>query len=338
MSKASCGEDWIKICTLLGIGVPLRPPQPVTGGFLHHMWRIDTKSGIFAVKILNPEIMSRPDAKRNYRLSERITQVAYSNGIHAVPAKKIGNEPWVEVEGRYIMVFDWVYGYTLRPEQCTFEHGKRIGEVLFQVHNLNIEFDGLELPSFPTVPDETWRGHIEEAQREIKCWGFSCDTLLQDIYNWSRLYQNAMNNLSQQVVISHRDLDSKNVIWNKEKPFLIDWESAGYVNPVVELIEVALNWSRNSDGTSNKKRFQAVIEAYLNNGGTLRGRVLDALYGSFGGMLGWLEYNMRRSLDKGVFTVDDRELGHKEVLHTIRDLKKLNEAVSDYSQWIKEVS
>ncbi|WP_152640119.1 protein kinase family protein [Virgibacillus necropolis] len=219
MTKASWGENWIKICTLLEIGIPLRPPQSVTGGLLHHMWRIDTKSGIFAVKVLNPEIMSRPDAKRNYRLSERIAQVAYSNGIHAVPVKMIGNEPWVEVDGKYIMVFDWVYGYTLLPEQCTFEH-----------------------------------------------------------------------------------------------------------------------WSRNSDGTSNKKRFQAVIEAYLNNGGTLSGRVLDALYGSFGGMLGWLEYNMRRSLDKDVFTMEERELGHKEVLHTIRDLKKLNEAVSDYFQWIEDVS
>jgi Ser/Thr protein kinase RdoA (MazF antagonist) len=339
MTTASWDSDLIEICALLGIGIPQRTPQSVTGGLLHRMWRIETESGMYAVKVLNPEVMSRPDAKRNFRLSERIAQAAYRNDIRAVPAKTIGNEPWVELNGKYVMVFDWVDGHTLLPEKCTSEHSKRIGEVLFQIHNLDVVIDGLELPTFSTVPVDTWKGHIEKARRDTACWGFSCETLLHDVSNWSCLYQDAVDNLSQQLVISHRDLDPKNVIWNNENtPYLIDWESAGYVNPTVELIEVALNWSRNQDGTSNKERFQAVIEAYVEAGGTLHGKMLDAVYGSLGGMLVWLEYNMRRSLAKDVFTIDDRELGYTEVLHTVHDLKNLNETVSDYAEWIEEVS
>lgn len=339
MTTASWDADLIETCALLGIGIPQRTPQPVTGGLLHSMWRFDTESGIFAVKVLNPEIMSRPDAKMNFRVSERVAQAAYKSGIRAVVAKTVGNEPWVELNEKYVMVFDWVDGHTLLPEECTSEHARRIGEVLFHIHNLDVVIDGLKRPSFSTVQVDLWKSHIEKARLSISCWGFPWETLLNDIAHWTQLYKDASAKLSQQYVISHRDLDSKNVIWtNAKTPYLIDWESAGYVNPMVELIEVALNWSRDQNGTSIKKRFQAVIGAYLQAGGTLHGKVLDAVYGSLGGMLGWLEYNMRRSLDEDVFSIDERELGHREVLHTVHELKKLNAAVSDYAQWVEEVS
>lgn len=43
-------------------------------------------------------------------------------------------------------------------------------------------------------------------------------------------------------VISHRDLDPKNVMWDGMNPYLIDWEAAGPVNPYQEFLEVALYW------------------------------------------------------------------------------------------------
>lgn len=339
MTEASWDSNLIEVCKIFGIGMPQGTPLSITGGLLHRLWRIETEIGLFAVKILNPEVMSRPEAIRNFRLSERLAQEAYRNDIYAVPAKTVANEPLIELNGTYIMLFDWIDGQTLPLEKCTSKHGKRMGEVLFQIHNLDVEIEDLEFPISSVVPIDTWKGHIEKACQDKKCWGFSCETLLQDVFNWSRLYQESIDNLSQQLVISHRDLDAKNVVWNNEDtPFLIDWESTGYVNPMVELIEVALNWSRNQDGTSDKERFQTVIEAYLEAGGSVNGKASDALHASFGGMLGWLEYNMRRSMDEDIFDIDDRELGHREVIHTVNDLKKLNEAVPVYSQWVEEIS
>lgn len=335
----SLNVDLSTICGAFEIGTPQRMPQLVTGGLLHRMWRLETDNGVFAVKVLNPEIMSRPDAKTKYRVSEKIAQQAFVNGIRAVPAKIVDSEPWIELNGEYVMMFDWVDGVTLLAKVCTSEHGKRIGEILSEIHNLDIAIDGLELPTFSAVSVDTWTRNIENDGRDASCWGFPCETVLQDVTSWSRLYQDAVDILSKKYVISHRDLDAKNVIWNHECiPYLIDWEAAGYVNPTVELIEVALNWSRSNDGTVNKERFQGVIQAYLEAGGKLLSNVLDAVYGSFGGMLGWLEYNMRRSVDKDVFGTDDRELGRREVINTLQKLKKLNQSVSDYARLVAEVS
>lgn len=338
MATADGDVNLKDVCSLLGIGNPQSSPKPVKGGLLHRMWRLETEKGTFAVKVLNPEIMSRPDAKQNYRISERVAKIANHNGIRAVIAKTVSDDPWIEINSKHVMVFDWVDGHTPLSEECTSEHARRIGKVLSQLHNLDIVIDGLELPTFSTVAEDTWKGHIEKARRVISCWGFQCETLLHDVSNWSRLYQDAVDKLSQQLVISHRDLDSKNVIWTSAKtPHLIDWESAGYVNPMVELIEAALNWSRNQDGTSDKERFQTVIRSYGRAGGTLYGKVLDAVYGALGGRLGWLEYNMHRSLDADVFRSDDRELGQREVKKAIHELGKLNDGVFDYAQWVEEI-
>lgn len=61
------------------------------------------------------------------------------------------------------------------------------------------------------------------------------------------------------MVISHRDLDSKNVMWNQYNPVLIDWESAGYINPMQDLIETAIYWSKNEKGVIDKQRFLSLL-------------------------------------------------------------------------------
>ena len=39
---------------------------------MHRMFRLDTESGSYALKLLNPEILKRPDARSNYRRAEKL--------------------------------------------------------------------------------------------------------------------------------------------------------------------------------------------------------------------------------------------------------------------------
>lgn len=207
MTTACPNMDWNVIGALLGIGVPQTPPRPVTGGLLHRMWRVETEQGTFAVKVLNPEIMARREAKHNYRVSERVAQASYKKGVHAVPARMVGNEPWIEVSGSHVMVFDWIKGRTLLPGDCNVNHARTVGHVLYGIHSLQMNVDGLELPTGEEVPIDTWQGHIEKAKQRGVCWGILCEYLFDEVCSWSRLYRDAVRSLSDQVVISHRDLD-----------------------------------------------------------------------------------------------------------------------------------
>ena len=54
---------------------------------------------------------------------------------------------------------------------------------------------------------------------------------IADIMRWDRNVVTGLYEASQNQVISHRDLDPKNVMWKNDAPYIIDWEAAGYVNP-----------------------------------------------------------------------------------------------------------
>lgn len=338
MSQSNLNVDLTRIFELIGVASPIiSNPTPVYGGLLHQMWRVETENGVFAVKVLNPEIMSRPDAKRNFRNSERVAQIARSNGIRAVTARTVGNDPWFETDGSYVMIFDWVNGSALRPDECTVDHAVKMGEVLHQIHSVAIMLDDVQPPTWSGIPEEFWEEHMNKAGKRISCWGLERETLLSDVTQWSQWYQDAAERLSHKMIMSHGDLDAKNVLWNlAQNPYLIDWESAGYLNPTVELVDAAINWSRSVNGTLDKTRFQALIRSYVKAGGSLSSEVLDALYGSMGGMLGWLEYNMRRSLDDDVFDSAERQLGQKEVQQTVNQLRKFADGVFEYERWCKE--
>ncbi len=58
----------------LNLGEITEEPQSVTGGLMHHMYRVETETGIYAVKVLNEEVMSRPVAYRNMVNSEKLQQ------------------------------------------------------------------------------------------------------------------------------------------------------------------------------------------------------------------------------------------------------------------------
>lgn len=338
MSEAERVPDFAGICTALGIGNLQSGATPVEGGLLHRLWRVDTDSGTFAIKVLNPEIMSRPTAAENFRKSEIIARAAKKNGVPAVVTRDVGHDPWIQTNGSYLMVFDWQAGRTLRAEECSSEDVQSIGRVLCQIHNLDIQVEGLKPHVWPGISDDIWREHIENACHSVSTWGFPPESLLNDVLTWSRLYKQAVGELSGRMVISHGDLDPKNVIWGDgQVPYVIDWESAGYVNPSVELLEAAINWSRNHNESVDKSRFQAMLKGYIGVGGTIDGNVLNGLYASIGGMLGWIEYNMRRSVDQAVFECRERKLGQMEVQHAVLHVRELLESAPTYAEWIEDV-
>ena len=61
-----------KIVKQMDIGDLTAKPQRVSGGYMHKMYKLETTTGKYAVKMLNPTIMKRPDAMGNYEKAEII--------------------------------------------------------------------------------------------------------------------------------------------------------------------------------------------------------------------------------------------------------------------------
>lgn len=66
-------EKLLEQCKL---GKMLEKPIRVSGGLLNRMYKVTTDNGIFAIKLLNPEVMKREYAKDNHIFAETISNIA----------------------------------------------------------------------------------------------------------------------------------------------------------------------------------------------------------------------------------------------------------------------
>lgn len=129
----------------------------------------------------------------------------------------------------------------------------------------------------------------------------------------------AKNNL----IISHTDLDRKNVMWQEYKPFIIDWEASGYINPTIELTQVAWCWSGGDVKKLDYDKFKIVINSYKK--GAKEGidkNIEKLIYADLYGGLGWLNYNFKRSLCiENTYKEDEIEIAESEIEQSIGEIK-----------------
>lgn len=265
--------------------------------------------------------------------------MALQNGINALPAIISKGSCIHEVEGQYYLLFPWIQGKTLPTGNVDMDCCIAIGETLAKIHKF--DFSQLLICSLDDNKPVTdtdrvdWNEYALKGNSDNLEWSSLLLDHLDKLYYWDKLADASAKLLMNNRVISHRDLDQKNVLWDKNKGHsIIDWESAGLTNPTLELIDVALYWSGFESGNLSEDAFCCVIRTYLNHGGKASDNWLAVLNCGFQGKLEWLAYNMRRSL--GLESTDDSEqqLGTREVIKTIQTLNDYADIIPQCIEWI----
>lgn len=118
----------------LNLGILRAPFEKVSGGFLHKVYKAKTNRGTYAVKVLNPEIIKRPEAMKKFLYAEKLEEILEKEKIPIVPAIAFDGEKMQENNGVYFYVFPWQEGCitdwnNVLPEQC-----KKAGEILGKMH------------------------------------------------------------------------------------------------------------------------------------------------------------------------------------------------------------
>lgn len=232
----------LAICQQLNLGFAIDNVTPVTGGLLHKMWKLTTSKASYAIKQLSQDIKLTPQTLQAYEITEQIAEQFKQQGIPAISAIK-GHDCYLSViANTAFLVYPWVNAKALHKDVISQKHALQIASLLAKMHTLNLHMVELEEPSFDIHADEKIRTLIHTAI-DSKCV-FS--SLLKEheerILIMNHAYQNATSLMKSRTVISHGDLDQKNVLWDQtDKPILIDWESARKLNPTYEIINAALD-------------------------------------------------------------------------------------------------
>jgi Ser/Thr protein kinase RdoA (MazF antagonist) len=328
------GQQLEDICQRFRLGLPIAAPATVAGGHLHQMWHIETTHGRFAMKELNPRLLRQPFARAAYADSEQIAAAMAHAGIPAVPALLYRKQPVLKCGPLLVMVFPWVEGATLTPGPASPAQAGEIGALLGRMHALALALPGLELPAWRVWRDDDWVLLARRAAAARAPWADALRAMLRDLCWWSRLARDASPRLWQNLVVSHADLDQSNILWrDAETPLLVDWESAGYINPTLEVLDAALDWSGLSMGDPDEASFRALLAGYQSAGGTLHASIDDALAGVLGRWLGWLEWNLRRALD-ATSTPQEQASATSELDTALAVLPRLAAALGQVAGWV----
>lgn len=296
--------------------------EKLSGGFMHKMYKVETDLGIYAIKILNPEVMNRKDAFVNYEISEKISNLADKNNLSVSSAKIFENKFILSYEDNYLMVFDFINGKTLNDDEITNIHCEKIGEVLAKIHNLKYAELNLDDEIREDKFRIDWIRLLEIAkEKDVKY----LDVLEKNINVYEELFIKCIksyNENNEELAICHKDMDPKNVMWKNEEPIIIDWESAKLSNPNRDLIETALNWSGFLSDNFKEEKFIYILKGYKKyrkiNSVNWNGIIIGNLIGRFG----WLDYNLKRNLGIKSNDKEEMELAEVEIVKVIDEINR----------------
>lgn len=296
--------------------------EKITGGLMHKMYKVETDTGVYAIKVLNPEIMKKPDALNNYEIAEKISSLAKANGIPVSNAKMFNSQFIIKVDNDYFMIFDFIDGKTLNDNEITSKHCDKIGEILAQIHNLKYDVLNLDDAIKTDKYEIDWLKLLAIAREK----NIEYLSLLEaNIHKYDLLFKKcikAYNENNNALTICHRDMDPKNVMWQDNEPTIIDWESAKLSNPNRDMVETALNWSGFLSNTFQKQKFLAVLNGYTKYRKISFVNWHEVIIGNLIGRFGWLEYNLKRSLGIKSNDVEEIALAETEVIKVIDEINR----------------
>ncbi len=314
-------ELWERIVKECGLGLLAGVPGRVTGGYQHKMYRLETSSGTYAVKLLNPMIMKRADAMENYRRAEQLEQTLEAQGIPLVPALERNGQRMQQIDGQYYYIFPWIEGKTAGWQEITVEQCRTAGRLLARIHKIEIKtLDKREFEPEPANADN------DIALAEEKCSELAAALKQAQplLVNARKEYAAARRQLPPVISICNGDMDSKNVLWENGKPLLIDLECLDYGNPFWETFQLALSWAGGTVCELDYFRLKEFLKAYEEEGKEtfseyLSGGTIDwrELYGAGFSWLDWLDYNVRRALGIECEDEAERQFGCLEAKKTL---------------------
>jgi aminoglycoside phosphotransferase (APT) family kinase protein len=272
--------------------------REVGGAWSNRVFRLATSEGVFAVKQMrNPWLIERwaewLDEAWKFELR------AIAAGVPApVPVANpltggcLAWVPAVGAESVPVRVHQWADAVPLGSGVVTAETARWAGRILATLHGLRIQPEDRSL--FP-IPDATTAGRwpeLTDAARRAKApWAGLVTAAAPSAALIADLTQSAGFRPAEEVM-SHGDVDQKNMLGTELGPILCDWDVASPVVPRRELADAALSMGCWRDFAIARE----VIASYRASGGDDRDFEPDDLGQPLATGLDWVAMNIDRVL------------------------------------------
>ena len=302
-----------RLCSLLELGAFRGTVSPVPGGFHHCMWRLETQSGCFAIKQLADDMDMNDAATVAQINSTEVTAHEFSrHGIPALYSLHVDRQHLQLLDGVGYLVYPWTNATACHRNGIEEHHAVIVASTLAHMHRSDINVPELrDVPAFPVTAERVIDLVQLARQRNVR-YNHILENRLDDLLRIVELHAPALEHLEGHQVISHGDLDHKNVLWDEAgEPLLIDWESARRLNPTYELLLEALDWG-GITAHFDARPFTTILQAYVDAGGLIDEDMIPAASDAIqGAWVSWLLYNVGRAV--GLKDTRQRAIGSGQV-------------------------
>jgi thiamine kinase-like enzyme len=311
------------ICKKLNLGKIQLPLKNIKGGLLHKMYFLQTEKASYAVKCLCDDVdISNESVVENYNKTEKISELFNLKNIPTISAIKSNNSYLQIIDGIGFLVYPWRNAKALQEGEVVETRALKIAGLISDMHRIDLQVDIDTPSSFSCVSSLDIEKAIAKSKESNLSFSNELYLKKKQLLDISNNYKNIVLWLGENSVVSHCDLDQKNVLWDDfETPFLIDWESARKINPIYEIVNASLDWS-GVGSDFNEKIFYSMIKEYEKKMPNIKSDDYEkAFIGVLGNWLNWLIYNVNRANKNG------SEMAIKQVfqtLNTIENVKKIS--------------
>ncbi|QIK66259.1 aminoglycoside phosphotransferase family protein [Nocardioides sp. HDW12B] len=228
--------------------------EPVARGKQGVVWRLDTASGSWAVKV-----PFDPVDESEVALSTRLQETAYAAGVPTPEVRRARDgRVFADVSGRRVRVYSWV---DLLPPDPRLDP-TLVGRLLGAVHALAVPADGTP-DAWYTAPvgADRWDRLVADLRAAGAPFSERLAALRDELValeSWLRP--------PQHLQLCHRDLWADNLLPTAAGGVcVIDWENTGPADPSQELACVVFEFAR-----EDPARVRELLAAYRSAGGTGR--------------------------------------------------------------------
>lgn len=283
------------------LGPLTKEPERLYGGFMHKNYLVTAKQSKWVIKLLNPQIMERTEAKANFDIAEQLEGILEANHLPIESALTFYQQKRQCLNGFYFYIFPYFNGSSLPFNAITKKHCSLIGQTLAHIHSLKT----IHEPFLKAELSIDWPLYIQDQQALAK------------LGKWQQDYEKS-SELPPLKTICHNDLDPKNVLWHKWDFKIIDLECLQMSSPYLELLETALCFAGYED-TFKVELFDQVVKAYYE---IHRLPIIDwehIYHYNFKNKLEWLAYNLTRLQSE---EQEERSIGKLEAEKTWNNLRR----------------
>ncbi len=302
-----------RLCGQLDLGPHRGTLNRVRGGFHHCMWRLDAKDGSFAIKQLADDMDMENEAIVAQINATEITAREFSrHGVPALHSLHRDRQHLHLLDGVGYLVYPWTNATACHRNRIEEHHAVIVATTLAHIHHSEIHVPELrDVPSFPVTAERVIDLVRLARQRNVR-YSQILEDRLDDLLRIVELHGPALKRLEEHQVISHGDLDHKNILWSEAgEPLLIDWESARRLNPTYELLLEALDWG-GITAHFDARPFTTILQAYVDAGGRIVEDMIPAASDAIqGAWVNWLLYNVGRAV--GLKDTRQRAIGTSQV-------------------------